>query len=380
MQLTARQLNRATLARQSLLRRTPADAAAAVRSAVAVQAQSPPSPYIGLWNRVAGFQPADLDAAFDSGAVVRGNPVRMTLHAVHADDYRPFREATEPSLYASRLGARIADAGLPRADAAALTADLLDFTAEPRSARECETWLAERLGPDTAKAAWPGIRQYAPLLRVPGAGPWRFDAKVDYLAAPDRPALGDPDAAETGLQRLVLRYLSGFGPATVADIALFAMVQRTRVKQAVTALGDRLVVHEGPAGERLHDLPDADIPDPETPAPARLMAMWDNVFLAYNDRGRTIPPDIRGDLIRNNGDVLPMILVDGRAVGVWRTTGDGIEATAFLPVPDDAWDALAAEAKALTAMLADREPDVYRRYHHWWPKLPAGETVLLPGD
>jgi hypothetical protein len=110
------------------------------------------------------------------------------------------------------------------------------------------------------------------------------------------------------------------------------------------------------------------------------MAMWDNVFLAYSDRGRTIPPEIRAAVIRNNGDVLPMLLVDGRAVGVWRTAEHGIEATAFLPVPDDAWDALATEAKALTAMLADREPDVYRRYHHWWPKLPAGQTVLLPGD
>jgi hypothetical protein len=28
---------------------------------------------------------------------------------------------------------------------------------------------------------------------------------------------------------------------------------------------------------------------------------------------------------------------------------------------------------------ADREPEVYRRYHHWWGKLPGAETRLLPG-
>jgi hypothetical protein len=29
--------------------------------------------------------------------------------------------------------------------------------------------------------------------------------------------------------------------------------------------------------------------------------------------------------------------------------------------------------------LADREPEVYRRYHRWWDKLPDGQTRLLPG-
>lgn len=377
MQLTATQLNRATLDRQSLLERRDRDVVAAVRSAVAVQAQSPASPYIGLWNRVAGFAAADLDAAFTSYELVRGNPVRMTLHAVAAAEYRPFREATEPSLYAAKLGSRIAASGIDAAAAAALSGELLDFAAEVRTARECESWLAERLGAETAKAAWPGIRQYAPLLRVPLGGPWTFNEKVAYLAAPDRPVLGDEDAAEAALQGLVLRYLSGFGPASAADVAQFAMVQRGRVKRAVKALGDRLRAYEGPNGEALVDLADAALPDPETPAPPRLMAMWDNVFLAYSDRARTVPAEIRTDVIRSNGDVLPMILVDGRAAGVWRATEAGIEATAFRPLTEGDWGGLAAEAEALAAFLADRDPEVYRRYHHWWPRLPAGETVTL---
>jgi hypothetical protein len=382
MQLTADHLNRATLDRQSLLHRRPNGVVDAVRAAVAVQAQSPASPYIGLWNRVADLDPADLDAAFAAYDLVRGNPVRMTLHAVAAADYRPFREATEPSLYAAKLGSRIVEAGITAAEAARHAADLLAFATEPRTARDCEALLAERLGPDTAKAAWPGIRQYAPLLRVPLGGPWQFNEKVAYLAPPDRPALGDRDAADTALAGLVLRYLAGFGPASIPDIAQFAMVQRARVKQAVKALGDRLSEHTGPngtghAGDVLYDLPEAAIPDPQTPAPPRLMAMWDNVFLAYHDRSRTIPADLRTTVIRSNGDVLPMILVDGRAAGVWRTTPAGIEATAFRPLTGDDWTGLAAEAAALTAFLADRDPDAYSRYHHWWPRLPEGETVLL---
>ncbi|MET0908546.1 MAG: crosslink repair DNA glycosylase YcaQ family protein, partial [Ilumatobacteraceae bacterium] len=62
--VTARGLNRATLARQLLLHRESSSAADAVRRVVALQAQEPASPYVALWNRVSDFDPADLDSAF----------------------------------------------------------------------------------------------------------------------------------------------------------------------------------------------------------------------------------------------------------------------------------------------------------------------------
>jgi hypothetical protein len=72
------------------------------------------------------------------------------------------------------------------------------------------------------------------------------------------------------------------------------------------------------------------------------------------------------------------------STGTWRAVRDGIEATAFHRLPGSAWEGLAAEARALVPLLADREPEVYGRYHHWWTKLPSAElpdaeTRLLPG-
>ena len=64
--ITARELNRATLARQLLLERAPLNVTDAVRRVVALQAQQPASPYLALWNRLAGFDPAELDNAFAS--------------------------------------------------------------------------------------------------------------------------------------------------------------------------------------------------------------------------------------------------------------------------------------------------------------------------
>jgi Winged helix DNA-binding domain len=107
--------------------------------------------------------------------------------------------------------------------------------------------------------------------------------------------------------------------------------------------------------------------------------MWDSILLAYFDRGRVIPPSYRRLVTRQNGDVLPTLLVDGYVAGVWRPVSGGIEATAFHRLSDQAWTGLAAEAGALLAFLADRDPGVYRRYGHWWAKLPSAEVRLLPG-
>ncbi|MCT4356678.1 winged helix DNA-binding domain-containing protein [Streptomyces sp. Je 1-79] len=379
MKISARGLNRSTLARQLLLRRESVGAAEAVRRVVALQAQQPASPYLALWNRTAGFDPSELDEAFAHGTVVKSTLMRITLHAVHADDYRTFRAALHPVLRAGRLGDRYTASGLTPADADLLVPELLAFADRPRTNAEYEAWIEQRTGSAPKSGAWWGLRHYTPLLHAPTAPPWSFGERPSYVAPPDPPTPPEPEASDAALRRLLVRYLEGFGPASAADMAQFAMVQRARVREALRTLGDDLERAEGPDGEELFDVPGAPHPDEDVPAPPRLMAMWDSTLLAYADRGRVIPPDHRSLVIRRNGDVLPTLLVDGYVAGVWRPAEGGIEATAFHGLPDEAWEGLADEARSLTAFLADREPRVYRRYDHWWTKLPHGETRLLPG-
>lgn len=381
---SARELNRATLARQLLLDREPLSVTDAARRVVALQAQQPASAYLALWNRLAGFDPAELDAAFADHQMVRAQLMRITMHAVDAEDHQAFREAMDPTLRASRLGdPRFTASGLTLADADALIGGLLDFASGPRTNDECEAWLTARLGAPMPPLAWRMLRQYAPLWHAPTGGPWSFASRA-YLAARPRPVLADAGVSGMALQTLVRRYLEGFGPASIADMAQFAMVQRARAKAAVQALGGELSQLEGPDGTVLYDVPGAPLPAGDTPAPPRLMAMWDSILLAYADRSRVIPPGYRRLVSRMNGDVLPTLLVDGYVAGVWRAVQDGIEATAFQPLPGLVWEGLAAEARALVPFLADREPEVYRRYDHWWAKLPGAglpgaETRLLPG-
>lgn len=377
MPLSPRQLNRATLARQLLLRRERLPVAEAVRRVVALQAQEPPSPYVALWTRVDGFDPSDLDAALAEHTVVKATLMRITLHAVHADDHPPFHEAMQTTLRAARLGdRRFTSTGLSIDDADALVPHLLEFAAQPRTKDEFEALLAERLGAPPEPGVWWALRTFAPLIHAPTGGPWSFGRRPSFLAAPAAPASGERARC---VQHLVRRYLEGFGPASAQDVAQFALLRRPTVRPALAAMADTLVRLDGPDGTELFDVPGAPLPDEDTPAPPRLLGMWDSVLLAYADRSRIIPAEYRQLVIRRNGDVLPTVLVDGYVCGVWRPVDDGIEALAFHPLPDEAWEGLTAEAQSLSALLSDREPGVYGRYARWWADLPGADARLLRG-
>ena len=96
--LGARALNRATLERQLLLRRSDMTALAAVEHLVGLQAQVPSNPYGALWSRLEGFRPESLSQLFEDRSVVRLPLMRSTIHLVSAADCLALRPLVQPVL------------------------------------------------------------------------------------------------------------------------------------------------------------------------------------------------------------------------------------------------------------------------------------------
>ena len=96
--LGRRALGRATLARQLLLDREARPVAEALEHLVGLQAQVPRVPHLALWDRLAGYDPGELDGLMTSRRVVRTQLMRTTIHTVTAADALALRPLLQPVL------------------------------------------------------------------------------------------------------------------------------------------------------------------------------------------------------------------------------------------------------------------------------------------
>jgi len=83
-------------------------------------------------------------------------------------------------------------------------------------------------------------------------------------------------------------------------------------------------------GRELFDLPDAPLPDQETPAPPRFLPEYDNALLSHADRTRIVRDEHRKRLLTANGVGSNTFLVDGFVRGTWRIDQDRDRAVLLL--------------------------------------------------
>src|SRR5712692_3353130 len=266
--LSQRSLNRALLERQWLLRRRTAPVPDAIEHLCGMQAQVPTSPYVGLWTRLQGFRPQSLTDLITNRRAVRMALMRSTIHLVTARDclrLRPlFQAFLERALYtASPFGRDIV--GMDVAALVAAARKVLDE--RPRTLAELGTVLHQRWPDrDPASLAY-AVRHLVPMVQVPPRGVWGRSGAARCATA--ETWLGRPVQAKPSLEKLILRYLAAFGPATVADVQAWSGLRALR--PIVERLRPQLRSLTDAAGRELLDVPDGALPDPGTATvPARV--------------------------------------------------------------------------------------------------------------
>jgi hypothetical protein len=341
--LGERELNRAMLARQLLLERRRLRPAVAIERLGGLQTQYAPSGYIGLWSRLERFARADLTRALERRAVVQGTVMRSTIHTVSARDYPLFVAGVRAARREWWLRAnRRQVAPETVAEAAARARALL--AGGPLRRQE----LVRELGVDSA--VWNGIGLWVDLLRAPPSGTWEQRRADLYVAAEDwlPPATAE---AEDGLDHLLRRYLGGFGPAAVRDIADWAGVPARALDGAVDRLAPRRFRDE--RGAVLIDLRRAPLPDAATPAPVRFLPTWDATLLVHARRTQILPERFRRLVFSTKTPhSVPTFLVDGQVAGTWRHEGGRIVTQPFEPLPAAAGREVDAGAARLAAFMA----------------------------
>ncbi|HEX3814163.1 MAG TPA: winged helix DNA-binding domain-containing protein [Mycobacteriales bacterium] len=358
----ARALNRALLDRQLLLRRVTLAVPEVVAQLVGLQAQAPNPPYFGLWSRLVGFTPDRLSRLIEDRTLVRIVLMRGTIHLVTAADALTLRPLIQPllerDLVTNATYGRDHLAGVDLPKVAEVGRQLL--TEEPRTMAQLRGLLAERW-PDRAPGALAhAVRALLPLVQLPPRGIWGRSGQPVCTTAEHW--LGRPLDPAPSLERMVLRYLAAFGPATVRDVQAWSGL--TRLSEITDRLGGRLIRLRAESGPTLFDLPDAPRPGPDVAAPVRFLAPFDNVLLSHADRGRIIGEAHRHRVVGIVNGIIPgTVLVDGFVRGIWKIAESRSTATVsiepFRPLSKRHAAAVIGEAARLLRFAAPGvAPDV----------------------
>jgi Winged helix DNA-binding domain len=313
--IRARALNRATLARQLLLRRADLPPIDAIEHLVGMQAQAPLAPYVGLWSRLGSFRHTELADLVTGRQAVRIHLMRTTVHLVSARDavtlgplLRPVHERAFAT--GSPFGRRLA--GLDLTELVAEGQRLLGE--RPRSRAELGRELAGRWPRHDPLDLAYAVSYLLAVVQIPPRGVWGQPQGSARWALAEM-WLGRPFDPRPRIEEMIRRYLGAFGPATVNDIQAWSGL--TRLREITSVMAPRLRLARDESGAELLDLPGAPRPDPDTPAPVRFLPEYDNLLLSYADRGRVIPGGRPVPLPPGNGGRTGTVLIDGRWNGIW---------------------------------------------------------------
>lgn len=308
-QLSDRELRLLRLRAQRLLPGFEAGSVAeAAATALTIQAQDAPAATLALRARTIGITAEGVRAEAGEGKVFRAWLMRNTIHLFAADDLawmrpllaeRPLRPALkrfeqlgmDEARIDQVLGAlrnRLAKGPLPRSEAREV---VMAEGVDPGENNQRIYWLFH-------VAAIRGVLVVSPAL----------DQKQTFIAAPaDEP----PDRAE-GYARLAKRFLAAYGPATPRDLAYWGKITLADARLGWEGAGDlaEVMTERGP----MSALPGLlDPPSPDQPV-VRLLPIWENYLLGYEDRDPAMP----SAHARFPGAGRPSATADGYAFGHWR--------------------------------------------------------------
>lgn len=342
--ISQRELNRAVLARQLLLDRAAVPVPRALELMGTLQAQYAPSMYVGLWSRVGGFGRDDLTRALEARAAVQGTLMRTTIHLVSAADYWPLAVAVRRARR-DNWSKFLAGRGQTVADMEAAAARARDRLADgPLRRPELEAVVGK--GNVVPVGLW------VDMVRVPPSGTWERRRADLYGLAEDWLGPPPPDLTEqAATDCLVRRYLTGFGPATVADVADWAGLPKPVVTEAVDRLALRTFRDE--AGQVLVDLPEAPLPGPDAPAPVRFLPTWDAMLLVHARRKGVLAEEHRPLVFSTKTPhSVSTFMVDGTVAGTWRYEKGDVRLAPFAPLPRAVGTEVEQEAARLAAFHA----------------------------
>ena len=292
-----------------------------VRNVCGIHAQVHSSAELQLWSRVEEVSPADIrEALWEQRSLVRTWTLRGTLHLHTADDLPLFVSALSQHDRWWK-GAWLRMIGMSESELrTTLEAIRKSLGVRPITREQLADKVAAKGGAkgDRMLSGWGEMLKPAAFHGYLCSGPPRGQ-NVTFVR-PDR-WLGKwkVPKAESAWAEIVRRYLLAYGPADRNEFARWWGMQPAAAGRVLKASGEELseVSIEGHNALMLTEsLPGLS----RAPArlPVRLLAGFDPYIVGTRPREALVEKRFEALVYRQAGWISPVLLVDGRAAGVWK--------------------------------------------------------------
>jgi hypothetical protein len=346
---------------------------AAARGLVCLHATDPATIFLSAHARVEGMTVAHLERAiYADRTLVKHLAMRRTLFVVPREHLGVVQAASSARVAVEerrRLSGFVEKGGLHTNGArwlARASAQVMAALADGRTLSWSELRkvapLLEGAIPYAQDKTWGGVLPVGPrvltalsaageIVRASNLGGWTISkpgwaSMAHWLGGPIAPL-----PAREALASLVDLWLAAFGPGTDKDIAWWLGSPLTPVRRALADVGAVAVDLDGRTGYvRAGDVDEA---PPVAPWVALLPGL-DPTPMGWLERDWYLGPH-KAQVFDRNGNVGPTVWCDGRIVGGWRQSSDGVVDVQLLePVGRGPKAAIKAEAARLTQWLNGR--------------------------
>lgn len=325
----------------------------------AVQAQDYPAAKWSVGLRTREATDADVEGAFNDGAILRTHVMRPTWHFVIPQAIRPLLALTAARVHAANARAyrELGLDGTVLARAHRVLARSLEG-----SQHLTRTELGGRLGgsrirADGRRLAY--ILMHAELEGLVCSGP-RRGRQLTYALLDERaPAAGAFDRDKM-LAGWTLRYFRSHGPAQLIDFAWWCGLPLKEAKRGLEMVAEDLAAAS--VGGATYWFDPRGTSDGRRREGTLLLSIFDEYVIAYRDR-RAIAGTRSLESLLSRGNIFTSVFaIDGVIAGGWsRAVGDGrteITLAPFTALRARHREALAAVARRYAAFLGLRDADL----------------------
>jgi hypothetical protein len=301
-------IRRARLESQQIARHdfaTPADVVAWLG---AVQAQDYLACLWAIGVRLPGSTAETVERAISDGSIIRTHVFRGTIQLVTPADLPWMLDLVGARLDRAAT-TRYRSVGLDEATLDRARAAIADAVAGSQHKTRHELGAALR----TAGIATDGQRLiytifHAEVTRVICSGIKR-DKQLAFAAYGERISVGEPIERAAAVAELVRRFFRSRSPARVRDCVWWTGLPLSEIRAGIAAQAGDLAA-----------APPSDDGTAGSPNDAHLLPAFDEYFIGYADRGEIVDPAHVARVNAGGGMLKPIVVVDGRIVGIWKRT------------------------------------------------------------